>query len=69
MDLNELLNQAENWAETLTPWMGVNLGLRLGRDVVRYGVLLWMTRGCTPRERAMAFAAMHRSGRRGRRRR
>ncbi|MEV8533301.1 hypothetical protein [Streptomyces sp. NPDC051211] len=69
MDLNELLNQAESWAETLAPWMGVNLGLRLGRDVVRYGVLLWMTRGCTPRERAMALAAMHRSGRRGRRRR
>ncbi|MFJ1756529.1 hypothetical protein [Kitasatospora sp. NPDC088134] len=69
MDLDELLDQAENWAETLAPWTGVNLGLRLGRDVVRYSVLLWMTRGCTPRERALAFAAMHRSERGGRRRR
>ncbi|MEU2247086.1 hypothetical protein [Streptomyces sp. NPDC019224] len=69
MYLDELLDQAGNWAETLTPWTGVSLGLRLGRDVVRYGTLLWMTRGCTPRERAIAFATMHRAGPGGRRRR
>ncbi|MEU3607486.1 hypothetical protein AB0E83_18885 [Streptomyces sp. NPDC035033] len=69
MNLDALLDHAGDWIETLAPWTAVNLGLRLVRDVVRYGSLLWMTRGCTPRERAMALAAMHRPGRRGRRRR
>lgn len=68
MNLDELLDHAADWAETVAPWTGVNQGLRLAQDVVRYGAVLWMTRGCTPRERALAFAAMHRS-RRGRRRR
>ncbi|MFH8574549.1 hypothetical protein OHB11_01805 [Streptomyces zaomyceticus] len=68
MNLDELLDHAGDWAETVAPWMGVNQGLRLAREVVRYGTALWMTRDRTPRERAPAFAAMHRS-RRGRRRR
>ncbi|MFH9727578.1 hypothetical protein ACH4M4_32125 [Streptomyces sp. NPDC017254] len=68
MNLEELFDHAAEWADTAAPWMGVSQGLRLARELVRYGTLLWMTRGCTPRERALAFAAMHRS-RRGRRRR
>ncbi|MFI5772073.1 hypothetical protein ACIA74_26790 [Streptomyces sp. NPDC051658] len=68
MNLDELLDHATDWAETIAPWTGINHGLRFARDVVRYGTVLWMTRGCTPRERALAFAAMHRS-RRGHRRR
>ncbi|ALV47977.1 hypothetical protein ACFWJV_30320 [Streptomyces rochei] len=67
MNFDELLDHAADWAETVAPWMGINQGLRLTRDAIRYATLLWMTRGCTPRERALAFAAMHRS-RRGRRR-
>ncbi|KMS91237.1 MULTISPECIES: hypothetical protein [Streptomyces] len=68
MFLDELLDQAADLAETVAPWTGVNQGLRLARDIVSYGAVLWMTRGCTPRERALALAAVHRP-RRGRRRR
>jgi len=67
--LDELLDHAADWAETVAPWTGVNYGLRLARDIVRYGTLLWITRGCTPRERALAFAAMHRPRQGWRRRR
>jgi sulfur relay (sulfurtransferase) DsrC/TusE family protein len=63
VNLDELLDHAADWTETIAPWTAVNQGLRLTRDVIRYASLLWMTRGCTPRERALAFAAMHRSRR------